>query len=333
MKRAFAVVVVLVASGFAACGGGDDGANPDGGGGGGDGDGGEIDGPMNDCGCVGDRPFDGNPLDGIGPVTLVGSGYMFTEGPQWRASAGEFVFSDIDGNTIYRWPLTGAPASFRNPSGRSNGLAVDTSGVLLACEHANRRVSRGDGATPALVVERFEGSRFNSPNDVTVRSDGTIYFTDPPYGIQDNQRELAFMGVFRIAPGGAITAERRGALTERPNGIALSPDETRLYVGDSEGAIVRVYDVASSGALSNPRTFATPTGPDGMAVDAAGNLFVTSSTGVQVFSPEGTLWGTITVPMQPANVAFGGSDGRTLLITARTAVYRVSLVNPGLPTH
>ncbi|HUQ05070.1 MAG TPA: SMP-30/gluconolactonase/LRE family protein [Kofleriaceae bacterium] len=328
MKRAFAVVVCSVAA--SACGGD--------GGGQGDDDGVTIDAdltdvPMNDCGCVGDRPFEGNPLDGIGPVTMVGSGYVFTEGPQWRASGSEFVFSDIQGNQIYRWPMTGAPTSFRNPSGNSNGLAVDTNGTLLACEHGNRRVSRGDGATPATVVDRFEGSRFNSPNDLTVRSDGTIYFTDPPYGIQDNQRELAFMGVFRIAPGGAITAERRGALTERPNGIALSPDETRLYVGDSEADLVRVYDVAGGGALSNPRTFATPAGPDGMAVDAAGNLFVAAAQGVQVYSPTGTLWGEIDVPMQPANVAFGGTDARTLLITARTAVYRVSLVNPGLPTH
>jgi gluconolactonase len=183
------------------------------------------------------------------------------------------------------------------------------------------------------VVERFEGSRFNSPNDITVRSDGTLYFTDPPYGIADNQRELAFMGVFRVAPGGAITAERRGALAERPNGIALSPDETRLYVGDSEADLVRVYDVAGSGALSNPRTFATPAGPDGMAVDAAGNLFVAAAQGVQVYAPAGTLWGTITVPMQPANVAFGGPDARTLLITARTAVYRVTLAHPGLPRN
>jgi gluconolactonase len=224
---------------------------------------------------------------------------------------------------------------FRNPSGNSNGLALDTSGVLLACEHGNRRVSRGDGATPAPVVERFEGLRLNSPNDVTVRSDGTIYFTDPPYGIQANQRELSFMGVFRVAPGGALTAEHRGALSDRPNGIALSPDQSRLYVGDSEAHLVNVFDVAGDGALSNRRLFVnTASTPDGMAVDGDGNLFVATSAGVQVYAPGGTLWGVIPVPMQPSNVAFDGvrADGR-LLITARTAVYVVTLARGGLPNH
>ncbi|KAB2887576.1 MAG: SMP-30/gluconolactonase/LRE family protein [Kofleriaceae bacterium] len=276
-----------------------------------------------------------NPLDGIGQVTLVGNGYMFTEGPQWRPSADEFVFSDIPANTIYRWSEgTGAPTVFRSPSGNANGLAVDTTGsVLLACEHGNRRVSRGDGATPATVVDRFEGARLNSPNDLTVGQDGAIYFTDPPYGIQDAQRELSFMGVFRVTASGNITAEHRGALSERPNGIALWPfAPARLYVGDSEANHVHVFDVTTGGALANRRLFVdTAATPDGMAVDTSGNLFVATSAGVQVFSPDGTPWGVISVPMQPSNVAFGGVDSRTLLITARTAVYRVTLANPGWP--
>ena len=318
--RTGAVVIAVVA----ACGG-DGGVDPDA-------SNGDLDAPLTDSGGPDGPAVD--PLIGVGQVTMVGSGYTFTEGPQWRAATGDFLFSDIQGNTIYRWTGTGAPVVFRTPSGNSNGLAVDTTGTLLACEHGTRRVSRGDGANGTLVVERFEGLRLNSPNDVTVRGDGTIYFTDPPYGIQAAQRELAFMGVFRIAPGGAVTAEHRGALTDRPNGIALSPDASLLYVGDSEAHLVRVFDVAGDGSLSGRRTFtATASTPDGRAVDAAGNLFVTTSSGVEVYAPSGTRWGTLPVPMQPSNVAFGGAGDRTLLITARSAVYRVDLAGPGLPRN
>lgn len=328
MKRALALVIVL-----AACGGGDDGSS-------GDDDGSttdatEIDVPSSDCGC-GDSVNPDNPLEPIGQVTLVGSGYTFTEGPQYHTTNSiGFLFTDIQSNTIYRWTGTGAATVWRMPSGNANGLSVDPSGVTLACEHGNRRVSRGNAATPTTVVDRFEGARLNSPNDITRRDDGTIYFTDPPYGITDAQRELSFMGVFRIAPGGALTAEYRGALSERPNGIALSPDERLLYVGDSEANVVRVFDVATDGSLSGRRTFVnTATTPDGMAVDTGGNLFVATSAGVQVYSSTGSLWGTIAVPMQPSNVAFGFNGSQSiLLITARTAVYSVGLVHPGLPTH
>ncbi len=316
---------VLVVA-LAACGG-DGGGDPDGGDDGGGGDGDVTDGGGIDAAAV-------DPLLGIGAVTTVGTGYMFTEGPQWRAATADLVFSDIPAATIYRWTGSGAPTVFRAASGNSNGLTLDPAGTLVACEHGARRVARGDGATPTTIVDRFEGLRLNSPNDAVVRSDGTIYFTDPPYGIQDNQRELTFMGVFRVAPGGAVTAERRGALSERPNGIALSPAASLLYVSDSEASMVRVFDVAAGGGLSGARTFVTtPTGPDGMAVDAAGNLYVSTSAGVAVFAPDGQRWGTIAVPQQPSNVGFGGAGDRTLFITARTGVYQVTLVGPGLPRH
>jgi gluconolactonase len=316
VKRALVLAVVL-----AACGGG-----------GGDDDGAAVDA---DVQVDGDVEPGGDPLAGIGQVTPVGTGYQFTEGPQWREAANEFVFSDIDGNTIYHWPTTGTPATFRMPSGNSNGLAVDNQNVLLACEHGARRVSRGDGATPTTVFDHFEGSRLNSPNDIVVRYDGTIFFTDPPYGIQDAQRELPFMGVFRIsATTGMLTAERRGALTERPNGIAISPNQTTLYVGDSEANLVRAFDIGFDGVLSNARVFLpSVAGPDGMAIDVDGNLYIASSAGVAVYAPDATLWGTIGVPMQPANVAFGGADHRTLLITARTAVYQVHTPIAGLPRN
>ncbi len=320
MSRAVLALVIL-----GACGGGDDAVDPV--------DGGANDGGANDGGGL--DAARGDPLVGIGTVTPVMTGYMFTEGPQWRAGAGEFVFSDIPANRIYRWtPGGAAPASFRQPSGNANGLAVDPQGQLIACEHGTRRISRGNGPDPTTVVERFETRRFNSPNDAVVRSDGTIYFTDPPYGLEGAPAELDFMGVFRVAPGGAVTAERRGALTERPNGLALAPDQRTLYVGDSEAALVRAFTVAAGGALSEARTFVTPAStPDGMAVDVDGNLFVATSQGVEVYRADGHRWGVIAIPQQPSNCAFGGVDGRTLLVTARTGVYQVTVANPGLPTH
>lgn len=315
--RTWAALAIVAA---AACGGAD-GLDADGGA-----DGATVDGGVDAA------PVD--PLAGAGAASQVGGGYRFTEGPQWRAATADWLWSDIDGDTIYRWTGAGAPTVFRAPSGNSNGLALDPGGALIACEHGARRVARGDGASGATVVDRFEGRRLNSPNDVTVRADGTIYFTDPPYGISDAQRELAFMGVFRVAPGGALTAEHRGALTDRPNGVALSPAADRLYVGDSEAATVHVFDVAADGALSGRRTFVTTAAtPDGLAVDAAGDLFVATAAGVEAYAPDGRRWGVIAVPEQPSNVAFGGADGRTLLVTARTGVYQIALAVPGLPTR
>lgn len=278
-----------------------------------------------------------DPLVDRGDVQLVDGGYQFLEGPQWRPATGDLLFSDIPGNTIYRLVPNGSPNGnvptvFRAPSGNSNGLALDRAGVLIACEHGNRRVSRGAGANPETVVDRFEGARLNSPNDAVVRGDDNLYFTDPPFGISDNQRELAFMGTFRVDPSGAITAVRRGGLDERPNGLALSPDGRTLYVGDAANATIYAYDLSSTGEPSGERMFAVTGGtPDGMAVDIHGNLFVATERGIQVIGPDGFPWGAIEVPEQPANAAFGDPDHRTLYITARTSLYRVRLANPGIP--
>lgn len=277
-----------------------------------------------------DASPDVNPLDGIGAVTLVQGGFDFVEGPQWVAADGVLLFSDIPANTIYQLEEPDTITVFRTPSGNSNGLALDPDGALLAAEHGTRRVSRDE----VTVVDAYEGMRLNSPNDVVASSAGMIYFTDPPYGIADADRELPFMGVFR-APlgGGAAFAEWEGPLSARPNGIALSPDERTLYVADTADGMLRAWDVeVSGGTLANLRvvTAAVP-GADGMAVDAVGNLFVTTSTGIRVFAPDGTMWGEIDVPEQPANCAFGGADRRTLYITARTSLYRVELAAPGLP--
>jgi gluconolactonase len=318
--RRLAILFVLAACGGG--GGGDDGA---------DDDGGDDDAPAPDAG----PPI--NPLDGIGTVELVDGGYMFLEGPQWVESSQTLLFTDIPANTIFALVSPNSVAPFRNPSGNANGLALSADSELLAAEHGNRRISIADGsAAPTEVVATYQGMRFNSPNDVVVRSDGVVYFTDPPYGLaSDADRELPFMGVFRTTTaGGEPVAEWEGALTARPNGIGLSPDESTLYVSDTDEGVVRAWDVAADGSLSGERILSDDTpGADGLAIDTAGNLFVTTSAGVRVIAPDGTTWGTIAVPMQPSNCAFGGADHRTLYMTAREDLYRVTLANPGLPTH
>jgi gluconolactonase len=277
-----------------------------------------------------------DPLEGIGTVTLIEDMFMFTEGPLWLPDEGVLLFSDVPGDTIYRVLASGEVDVFRTPSGNSNGLALDKDGLLLAAEHGNRRVSRTPVAgDPVDVATEYEEQRLNSPNDITVRSDGTIYFTDPPYGIDPSQAELDFHGLFRIpAAGGAPIVEWEGAVdTERPNGLVFSLDEGYLYVADSQANVVRRFTVADDGDLTIENTpfIANISSPDGMELDTLGNLFIAAEDGVRVYAPDGKLWGTIEVPMQPSNVAFGGSDYRTLYITARQAVYRVQLANPGKP--
>ncbi len=305
-------------------------------------------GPVSDGGSGDPGPADGssepvNPLEGIGDVELVAAQFRFIEGPVWVPSEAVLLFSDILANVMYQLTPPSTITVFRSPSGQSNGLALDRQGRLLAAEHGTRRVSRTlENGEPETLVATYEGQRFNSPNDLVVRSDGTIYFTDPPYGLLQNpsDRELPFNGVFRLSPAGELVAEWQGPLDSRPNGVALSPDETRLYVADTEtaGGLVRVYDVAADGSLSQERVFiGSAPQADGMAVDAAGNLYVTTGAGVAVHAPEGTLWGIIELPSDeggsrvPANCAFGDADRRTLYITARQGLYRVRLAIAGAP--
>lgn len=254
------------------------------------------------------------------------SGFQFTEGPVWHPD-GYLMFSDIPADRIYQWTPDGTLSVFRQPSGNSNGLTLDHEGRLIACEHGNRRVSRTevDGAVISLA-SHYQGRRLNSPNDVVVRSDGSIYFTDPPYGVEPEEQELAVHGVYRVAPDGILQLLVDDF--DRPNGLAFSPDENTLYIDDSARLHVRAFDVLSDGSLSNGRVLVdmaseAPGVPDGMKLDAEGNLFVTGPGGIWLLDPSGGHLGTLVTPEHPANLAFGDADRRTLYITAQTSVYRV----------
>lgn len=273
-----------------------------------------------------------DPLAGIGVVEKVMGGFQFTEGPYWFADRGVLLFSDIQGNRIIELTPPSALRTFRMPSGMSNGLGRDEKGRLLACEHANRRLSRteADGSITTLA-ERWEGKRLSSPNDVIARADGTLYFSDPPYGIPAGQtQELPFQGVFRLDPAGKMYLVDDSL--NRPNGVALSPDQRVLYVADTTTGKIKKYAIGADGATQQMGELgSTGGGGDGIAIDDAGNLYVAASAGVRVFSPAGKDFGTIKVAEIPANVGFGDADRRTLYITARTSLYRVRLVIPGLP--
>jgi sugar lactone lactonase YvrE len=274
-----------------------------------------------------------NPLVRRGDVEKVSGGFTFTEGPVWLASRGVLLFSDVPADTINQLQPPATITVFRRPTGRSNGLGLDPQGRLVASEGDNRRVSRtlADG-TVVTVADRWQGKRLNSPNDNITRSDGTIYFTDPPYGLPPGQpRELDFQGVFRVDPAGTLHLE--SAEFNRPNGVALSPDGKTLYIDDTADGLVRKFPIRPDGSLGASATFVPSTGGggDGMAVDDAGNVYVATDGGVKVYRPGGAPWGTIPVPEVPSNCAFGGADRKTLYITAKTSLYRVVLHIPGLP--
>jgi sugar lactone lactonase YvrE len=268
-----------------------------------------------------------------GDPEQLATGFQFTEGPIWMPD-GSLLFSDIPADRIYRWSPNDGAVVWREPSGHANGLTLDQQGLLIACEHGNRRVSRTepDGSVVTLA-DSFQGKRLNSPNDVVVRSDGTIYFTDPPYGIRLEEREQPCNGLYRIRTDG--TLDLLADDFDRPNGLAFSPDESVLYVDDSPRRHVRAFDVNPDGTLVDSRVIADmdhpqPGSPDGMKIDIQGHLYVTGATGIWVFEPDGTCLGVVVTPEKPANCAWGDADCKSLYITARTALYRVRVQVPGV---
>ncbi len=272
-----------------------------------------------------------NPIQGVGTVDVkkVAGGFGFTEGTLWDAKNAWLLFSDIPNDKIHKLTAPNVTAEFRMSSGKSNGLAWDPQGRLLAAEHWNRRVSRTmtDGSIVS-IADTYMGKKLNSPNDVIVRSDGTVYFTDPSYGLEGRTQELTFKGVFRIAPAG--TLHLVDDTFNQPNGVALSPDEKTLYVADSASPVTRKWTVAADGTVSGKSTFVA-SGSDGMAIDDAGNVYLTNGGMVKVYKPTGEAWGTIAIPEGPTNCSFGGPDRKTLYVSAQKSIYSVALKIPGKP--
>lgn len=295
-------------------------------------------------------------LDQIVPATPVveklADGFQFLEGPVWVRDGGYLLFSDPNANTMYAWTPEGQLSVFRAKSGYtgldigeygqpgSNGLTLDRDGRVTINEHGNRRVTRLEkNGVLTVLADRYEGKRLNSPNDLVYRSDGALYFTDPPFGLprfhEDPRRELPFAGVFRYADGQLrlLATDLTG-----PNGIAFSPDERYLYVTnwDEKKKVVMRYELTPDGGLANGRVFFDMTGApgeealDGMKVDRRGNLYVSGPGGLWIISADARHLGTIHLPEVPANFAWGDADGRTLYMTARTGLYRVRLGIPGV---
>jgi gluconolactonase len=258
-------------------------------------------------------------------VERIARSHQFTEGPAWHPD-GYLVYSDIPADRICFWTAEGTK-TYRKPSGNSNGLIFDRQLRLVACEHGNRRVSRTESDFVVIpLAERFQGKRLNSPNDLVQRSDGSIYFTDPPYGVEAKDRELDFQGVYRIAPDGHLSVVVGDF--EKPNGLAFSPDESILYIDDSGRKHIRAFTVHADGSLTDSRVFAempsnSPGSPDGMKIDTDGRVWCTGPEGVWVFDPTGKRLGILDIPEKPSNCCWGDADRRTLFITAKTSVYRV----------
>ncbi len=253
----------------------------------------------------------------------IADGFQFVEGPVWKD--GGLLFSDIPANTVCRWTPDSGVTVFLNPSGNSNGLALDKKGNLLLAQHGKRQLARleHDGSVSALATY-YEGKKLNSPNDMAIKSDGSVFFTDPPYGIQSDQEELGFSGIYRLSPFGVLYL--LDTTLSRPNGIAFTPDEKKIYVGDCEVRKIYAWDVLSDTLLTNKRLFASMGEPgyaDGMKVDKQGHLFATGPLGVWVYDADGTVLDTIKVPGQTTNCNWGDKDGNTLYITSGTEVYRI----------
>ena len=267
-------------------------------------------------------------------LTKLAGELKFTEGPVWLARDGGYlIFSDIPANELKQWSAKGGLTTFRQPSQNANGNTLDRAGRLVTCEHRGRRVSiqETDG-TVRTLVDRFDGKKFNSPNDAVVKSDSTVWFTDPPYGLPNGEtKEQDGSYVYRFDPNTKTTTLVAKGF-DMPNGLCFSPDEKKLYVADSgKPRHIRGFDVQLDGTLTGGAVFCQidKGGPDGIRCDASGRIFSSAGDGIHIFGPDGKLIGKILVPESPANLCFGGADGHTLFITARTSLYSIPLLVKG----
>jgi gluconolactonase len=308
-------------------------------------------------------------VDANANIEVITEGHLWVEGPVWVRNGGYLLFSDIPRNSVYKWKDGEGLSLFLRPSGYtgdkrkggksgndvdelgSNGLAIDGQGRLVLCQHGDRCIARLDGpplgadskpeAKFTKVADRWEGKRFNSPNDLAIHSSGAVYFTDPPYGLMKGgdmrEKDLDFNGVYRAAPDGKVTLVTREMT--KPNGLAFSPDQKTLYIGqsDSDAPLWRAFPVNDDGSLGKPRVFfdatalakpGRPGSPDGFKVDREGNLFATGPGGVLVITPQGKLLGTIMTGDIVANCAFG-DDGGTLYMCSNHMICRVKLKTKG----
>ena len=290
--------------------------------------------------------FDDKAAELINPdarLEHLSEGFSWAEGPVWNFEAGYLTFSDVIGNAMYRYDDLNGAQTYRQPSNHANGQTKDTAGNLITCEHQTRRVTRETVDGIETLVDSYDGTLFNSPNDVVAARDGSLIFTDPAYGLDKveegggGEREMPFQGVYRLSPGSG-EAELLVDDFVGPNGLALSPDEGILYVVDSERSHIRSFEVGAGWELSGGEVpVEIPSEgdevPDGMKVDVEGNVYCTGKGGVWILSPVGEMLGHISVPETTANLAWGDEDARTMYVTADSGLYRIRCLSVGYAPH
>ncbi len=274
--------------------------------------------------------------------TQLDGGFLFTEGPVWHPYARHLIFSDSPGDHMRRWGADAGVETFRRPSNMANGNAYDRGGRLITCEHATSRVTRTEAdGTITVLASHYEGKELNSPNDVVVKSDGAIYFTDPVFGRREffgvpREQELSIQGVYRIEPDGK-KLQLLADDFEQPNGLCFSVDETRMFINDTPRGHIRVFDMATDGGLRGGEVWAEVTGEgegvaDGLKTDSEENVYCTGPGGIHVFDRRANCLGVIRIPEKTANFNWGGDDMLWLFVTASTSLYRLRVKVPGKPS-